>query len=217
MQLHNMHAEEAVAWVRILENILAVVQASKIESATDGEWRSTIARSLQTILHHPSKHVHPHGQPPSLTRLSSGCTLGVFGASVPVQLRLCLLPGRSTSHVPALLTRSLHWLTQMEAEVAIPASGHYLPPFKPLPSTKTCVTLHRSQHLHDSPPAPSIEGWGECVESLWRISMSDSDRTAEWDKLTSRLLIWRAIAGADGSQVGEWGRREVVKSLQSQA
>ena len=53
MQLPTMHAEEAVAWVRILDNILAVVNSSKVEAATDGEWRTTAARCLRTILYHP--------------------------------------------------------------------------------------------------------------------------------------------------------------------
>ena len=53
MQLPTMHAEEAVAWVRILDNILAVVNSSKVEAVTDGEWRTTAARRLRTILYHP--------------------------------------------------------------------------------------------------------------------------------------------------------------------
>ena len=52
MQLEHMRGEEAIAWVRILENILAAVNASKIEAATNGEWRAVLGRCLRIILHH---------------------------------------------------------------------------------------------------------------------------------------------------------------------
>lgn len=55
MQLQTMRAEEAIAWARILENILAVGYPSKIEAATDGEWRAIATRCVRAILYHPGK------------------------------------------------------------------------------------------------------------------------------------------------------------------
>ena len=40
----------SVAWIRILENILIVVDSKKIESSTNGEWRSAIGRCLEYLL-----------------------------------------------------------------------------------------------------------------------------------------------------------------------
>ena len=40
----------SVAWIRILENILIVVDSNKIESSTNGEWRSAIGRCLEYLL-----------------------------------------------------------------------------------------------------------------------------------------------------------------------
>lgn len=54
MQLPDMRGEEAIAWARILENILAVGYSSKVETATIGEWRAIASRCVRTILHHPS-------------------------------------------------------------------------------------------------------------------------------------------------------------------
>lgn len=79
------------------------------------------------------------------------------------------------------------------------------------------VNLHRSQHLFDAPPTPAIEAWGSCVESLWRVSMTLPTKTAEWDALSSRLLIWRAIAGESRTGTGEWARREMLEHLRSVA
>ena len=104
----------------------------------------------------------------------------------------------------------------MEAEVAIPTSGSLTAPFQPTRNTPP-VKLHRSQHLFDPAPSPTIELWGDCVEALWRVCMTLSCKTGEWDALTSRLLIWRSIAGAEKSKVGEWARREVVENLQGGA
>ncbi|KAJ2961156.1 hypothetical protein NUW54_g14396 [Trametes sanguinea] len=53
MQVQTVRAEEAIAWARILENILAVVSPAKLEAATSGEWRAIIVRCARMILHHP--------------------------------------------------------------------------------------------------------------------------------------------------------------------
>ncbi|KAI9059024.1 hypothetical protein FKP32DRAFT_1761266 [Trametes sanguinea] len=199
MQVQTVRAEEAVAWARILENILAVVSPAKLEAATSGEWRAIIARCARMILHHPA------------------CSLGVFLAFVPVILRLAVLPGNPCSHTPALLARGVHWLREMEAEVAIPTSDQ-LPPILDVDrDKKPTVHRHRSQHLFDPAPQVSTELWGECVESLWRVSMALPHKTAEWDALSSRLLIWRSIAGTRRTEAGEWARREVLENLREDA
>lgn len=50
MQVTNCRNLEAVAWVRILENIMVIVDPSKVESATGGAWREAILRCLLTLL-----------------------------------------------------------------------------------------------------------------------------------------------------------------------
>lgn len=42
--------EESSIWVRVLENILVVGEVQKFETATEGEWKSTICRILLVIL-----------------------------------------------------------------------------------------------------------------------------------------------------------------------
>lgn len=145
------------------------------------------------------------------------CSLSVFQALVPVILRLALLPGQPPSHSPVLLARGLRWLEQLEAEVAIPALGQFSPPLVDNRDKTASGNLHRSQHLFDAPPTPTIEVWGSCVESLWRVSMALPTKTAEWDALSSRLLVWRAIAGESRTGTGEWVRREMLEHLRAEA
>ena len=57
MQLCTLRAEEAIAWVRIIENILTVVDARKVEAATNGDWRAAAVRCLKSILEHPGKYI----------------------------------------------------------------------------------------------------------------------------------------------------------------
>ncbi|KAI8984871.1 ribosome 60S biogenesis N-terminal-domain-containing protein [Trametes punicea] len=195
MQVQTVRAEEAIAWARILQNILAVVNSSKVEAATDGEWRVMVGRCVRIILHHPA------------------CSMGVFIALVPVMLMLALVPGLATPHTPALLACGVDWLQKMESEVSIPTSG-YLPEALDVDQDKKpAIKVHRSQQLFDPVPPVSIELWGECVESLWRISTTLPNKMAEWDALSSRLLIWRSIAGARKTEMGEWVRREVLANL----
>jgi nucleolar pre-ribosomal-associated protein 1 len=48
---------ESIAWVRILENILTVVDPVKIGAATKGEWRKTVARCLMYLLNSSGEYI----------------------------------------------------------------------------------------------------------------------------------------------------------------
>ena len=50
MMLLAPREEENLLWMRILENTLDVVDPVKLESATGGEWRTTIGRCM-ALLH----------------------------------------------------------------------------------------------------------------------------------------------------------------------
>ena len=50
MQLGSGGAEEPLAWVKILANVVAVVDPAKMEAATRGEWRLCLGRCLRAIL-----------------------------------------------------------------------------------------------------------------------------------------------------------------------
>lgn len=54
--------------------------------------------------------------------------------------------------------------------------------------------------------------WGRSVEWLWSAAMAMQERCTEWETLTARLLVWRAIAG-ETSDVAEWARREVIRNI----
>jgi len=41
--------DEGVSWMRVLENILDVVDSLKLESATGGEWRAAIGRCMALL------------------------------------------------------------------------------------------------------------------------------------------------------------------------
>lgn len=50
MQLVEGCNEDSVPWLKILENVLLVVDSQKIDSSTNGQWRSIIGRCLGHIL-----------------------------------------------------------------------------------------------------------------------------------------------------------------------
>lgn len=50
MQLMNGLNGETIAWLRILENIVVMADASKLERATGGEWFAILCRSLVCVL-----------------------------------------------------------------------------------------------------------------------------------------------------------------------
>jgi len=48
--LHSSSRSEGVEWIKILENILVIVDHNKVEASTNGEWRVMICRCLSYFL-----------------------------------------------------------------------------------------------------------------------------------------------------------------------
>lgn len=49
MQLMSLNADEAVAWVKIIENIAVVVDQEKLDQVTRGTWRSGLMMCLNRL------------------------------------------------------------------------------------------------------------------------------------------------------------------------
>jgi nucleolar pre-ribosomal-associated protein 1 len=49
MMILSPREDECLLWMMVLENILDVVDPSKLESATGGEWRAAIARCVALL------------------------------------------------------------------------------------------------------------------------------------------------------------------------
>ncbi|KAJ7175823.1 ribosome 60S biogenesis N-terminal-domain-containing protein [Mycena filopes] len=178
---------EAIAWIKILENILLIVDAQKLESSTAGEWRFVICRCLSLVL---QGTMPPNPEP-------------IFATAAPVILRLSALPGPSPLTLPEVLQSSLRGLELLETRLDIPHSrvtskhsGASLPSMPP----------HNGQELHVVGDYDALLTWGKSVEYLWQASMTLSEKPLVWDALTCRLLIWRSSVGGEGSAVGEFAR-----------
>jgi nucleolar pre-ribosomal-associated protein 1 len=50
MQLKSASSDEGIAWVKVLENIITVVDPVKLEASTSGEWRFAFCRCLSLLL-----------------------------------------------------------------------------------------------------------------------------------------------------------------------
>lgn len=48
--LRSTTKAESVEWIKILENIIVIVDANKVEASTNGEWRMIICRCLGYLL-----------------------------------------------------------------------------------------------------------------------------------------------------------------------
>lgn len=212
LQIRLPAEEEALAWIRIVENILAVLDSTKIEQSTHGEWREMLGRCISRVLYSPSKLILYGDQCTfsSLTGFFTACTNGVFCEAVPVVLRLSLLPGPQIAGIDGLVTRCLTLLKVLEGNVTI-----FTAPLSLRADTFKRVLPHRAHDLFVAPTSCATQDWGVCVEALWRVTMTRQKKCPEWEELTSRLLIWRSLVGEDGSKIGEWARREVVVSIKS--
>ncbi|KAF8208911.1 ribosome 60S biogenesis N-terminal-domain-containing protein [Mycena galopus ATCC 62051] len=187
---------EAVAWIKILENILIVVDAQKMESSTAGEWRFVICRCLSLILHGMIRSLKPEG---------------ILVSAAPVIWRLSALPGPSAYSLPELLDFSVTGLKLLEIHVDLPRSRMTILKTASAPS----LPPHSGEELQVVEDLSPFLAWGKSVEYLWQASMTLSDRPSVWDTLTSRLLVWRSVVGEQGSAVGEWARILTVQNLRT--
>ncbi|KAJ7505347.1 ribosome 60S biogenesis N-terminal-domain-containing protein [Mycena galericulata] len=184
---------EAVAWIKILENILLIVEAPKMESSTGGEWRFVICRCLSLILQSALK---PEA---------------IFSSAGPVILRLSALPGPSPLGFADLLDHCLSSLKLLEARLDIPRSR--------TPSLQNALAPdtppHSGHELHAVTDRDPLLTWGMSVECFWQASMTLSAKPLVWDALTWRLLIWRSVVGEEESAVGEWARKLTFQNLRT--
>ncbi|KAI0337320.1 hypothetical protein BDW22DRAFT_1383778 [Trametopsis cervina] len=189
LQLQNIRADEGLGWAKILENILVIIDAQKLEASTAGEWRSIIVRCLSALVH------------------SKGCNGTLFAYVVQIVLRLSNLSTVPAHQLQDFLRLLVGYLRTIEADIHLPST----PTTKYAPNTLS-LPPHRSHVLWKPTEAPATQIWGECVESLWTIAMRMDEWCKEWDELTAKLLVWRAWRGPE-SKAGEWARKEVVRNL----
>jgi nucleolar pre-ribosomal-associated protein 1 len=194
MQLQSVRGNEVIAWVKVVGNILTVVDPGKLETSTGGEWRIVLCRILLLL-------VSPN---------ELGMT--VFALTVSVTLRLSLLPGPPIPHLSLLVEQLLGSLKRFEKEMRLPLSYH-----NGHAAQSQTLRLHGALGLLEAPSSHDpVQIWGEGVEALWRITTTFERKISAWDALTCRLLLWRSVVGEDGSVVGEWARKEVIRNLRTQ-
>jgi nucleolar pre-ribosomal-associated protein 1 len=135
-----------------------------------------------------------------------------FSLAAQAILRLGLLPGHTVPHIPALLTVAMNGLQRLEkTNLTFP---QVLRLVRKQDEDTVEGPLYTSHGLYQPPSYEHpLEAWGISVEALWRVVMGLEEKHSVWDGLTSRLLLWRSVAGPDGSPMGEWARREVIQEL----
>ncbi|KAL4250925.1 Nucleolar pre-ribosomal-associated protein 1 [Abortiporus biennis] len=194
IQIQTSKTDEDIAWIRILENVLSIVSPDKLETSTQGEWRFTIARCLLGLLGKAS------------------CTLDLLSEITRMLLRLSLLPGAPIPQLEDLLEHTVHQLTIIEGDLHVPESDGRIDDsvkasWRNIPSFMPPTSARKLWLIPDSDP---LRMWGQCVEALWRASMTTQGKCSQWDALTCRLLLWRAVV--TDSSAGEWARKEVLHS-----
>ncbi|TFK65850.1 hypothetical protein BDN72DRAFT_178326, partial [Pluteus cervinus] len=196
IQILRLQPNETLEWLKIIENIVVIVDATKIETATAGEWRAIICRCIASLL----------------TDIIEAHIPRILPLAASLLLRIGDLPSEGTSYLTEPLLGAVKSLKRMEVNL-------------PVPSGKDSVSVieshrphspYRSLNVHEPyPTIPPIQTWGIAVEMLWQVAMVLNSRTAAWDALTARMLILKSIAGLNSNTntPAEWVRREVVSNM----
>ncbi|EJD00768.1 uncharacterized protein FOMMEDRAFT_169024 [Fomitiporia mediterranea MF3/22] len=192
MHVITSRPDESTAWVKIIENILVVADSTHIEQVTMGEWQLSLFRCLAHLVNDADV---------VLLRLITRAMARVTTEG------LSHYPGTSYALESALT--SLQKFEDSD-DVSLPTGSGYRGS-----SRQVGLLPHRSFGLHQPIFQSDIETWGKTVESLWSMSLRHDIRGPVWDQLSSRILLWRAIAGERETPVGEWARRQSVDCLSS--
>lgn len=133
-----------------------------------------------------------------------------------ILLRLSLLPGPTVPNFGILMAKVLALLQSFEHNLDISHFDHTLdlPPQAGVINTgsHTSYTSISATTI----PADPVRIWGRAVEDQWRsvMRMNTFEGQADaWGALSARTLLWRSIVGREGSDVGEWVRREVLEGI----
>ncbi|KAG5724436.1 Laccase-2 [Termitomyces sp. T112] len=192
IQLMTSSGVEGVEWVKILDNIMTIVDPGKLELSTGGEWRAVICRCLLILLDDPK----------------SSNAFFVFPLAIAAALRLSLLPGPQVANLALLIQKLVACLRDLEGSVTVPPSISS----RPLELDSHPRHLYRSHTIHETQNCAPLQVWGQSVEALWRILMTLKDASELWGVVTSRILVWRAISGTtDG--ITEWTRAQVICNM----
>ncbi|KAF8271677.1 ribosome 60S biogenesis N-terminal-domain-containing protein [Lactarius quietus] len=180
--------DEVLSWMRVLENILDVVDPAKIESSTGGEWRAAIGRCMSSLQGNTAS--------PSFF---AGLQL-----KSRIVVKLSLLPGPVVPALDVLLSQCLVCLRHLEKKLVLPEFSS--------PIHSPTWRRHTSYSSREECLPEAHDLWGEAVVSLWRASMASGASQAAWDEITPRILIWNTLVDSE-DESAEWARREVVRNV----
>ncbi|KZT00261.1 uncharacterized protein LAESUDRAFT_688308 [Laetiporus sulphureus 93-53] len=195
MQVSAVQHDEGIAWVKILENVM--ISSDPSDHAAREEHREILARCLCHVLD------------------TTDCSKYILYHAAPAVLRLSFIPCPPTPSIDRLITRCVLRLRDLEKDLTISHLGALSRTRDNVSRSSTRLPPHPAHGLFGQIGSDPLEEWGECLETLWRATMSQGRSCTAWNELTPRLLIWRALAGEEKSKVGEWARRQVIANLRS--
>ena len=204
MTLLAPRENEGLLWLKVLENILDVVDPIKLESATGGEWRAAVGRCITLLQSDTGTYVVSLAAAQTNLLLASTSLISSLPLKARIVMKLGLLPGPTIPTFNVLLSHCLVGLRNLEKDLIIPT----IPAALQSPSQ----SRHTSCSLRELDTTDSHELWGEVVVSLWRASMTSGSAGKAWDELTPRILVWNLLVDGE-DQTTEWARREVVWNM----
>lgn len=201
--------DEVLSWMRVLENILDVVDPAKMESSTGSEWRAAVGRCVSSLQGNTGKYPHRHLFPTTNRQLvthppASPSFLAGLQLKSRIVVKLSLLPGPAIPAFDVLLSQCLVGLRHLEKNLILP---EFLCSIQSPPRRR-----HTSYSSREESTPEAHDLWGEEVVSLWRASMTSGGSRGAWDELTPRVLIWGMLVDGE-DQSAEWARREVVRNV----
>ncbi|KAF7314245.1 hypothetical protein MKEN_00897000 [Mycena kentingensis (nom. inval.)] len=187
MQLVASSTETALSWIKILENILLVADASKLESSTGAEWRSIICRCLLLVV--------------------TGATAklrDIISLSASTLLRLASLPGPKPTALADLLAACLKGVQALESDLDVPSYRTTIR-FSAL-SKRPPLPPHRALDLSTLDERDPLLRWGS-TRNITRLDLACEGATDDLRQLLRAvprvvtLRIWDDIPKRIGHAV----------------
>lgn len=206
MQLSTARHDEHLAWMKILSNIVNVMDLKAGDHETVERWLNALVRCITCLLTPAGKSAPTSTSYSFIQRRGLGLDAVLYIGAFILSL-LASLPIRPSA-LAAAVSSAAKALERGEQSVDLSSGANHLRHI-----SEDSMPLFSAQSLANSPVTPStLRTWGKVVELLWRAAMVSGNGTL-WCELTSRLLIWRSFVEQADSPVGEWARQEAVSLL----
>ncbi|QRW12827.1 nucleolar pre-ribosomal-associated protein 1 [Ceratobasidium sp. AG-Ba] len=190
LQLDSVLPGEPLAYLKVIENIILVVDHEQVEKATSGHWRGIVAQIIEKIIRN-------HYSDSGLVFLSSRILLRL-ATTLSTTPQSFAGPARAI-----LISLGLYETTLLRSTLRLDSL-----------TTLELSELHTNRDLLHPIQGTTPDHWGSSIRAMWRVIIGmDCVDPEIWQSISTRMLL--LAANSNFPEDVRWAREQLVEALVS--